>query len=82
MSEQRKFRKTIVNWLEKNEIMFYGLSAVLLLISIPVSLMFFPDDTMATFVMVSISGLISSVGALASALVSQDDKKESENRSD
>lgn len=80
MSEQRKFRKTIVNWLEKNEIMFYGLSAVLLLISIPVSLMFFPDDTMATFVMVSISGLISSVGALASALVSQDDKKESEGK--
>lgn len=80
MSEQRKFRKTIVNWLEKNEIMFYGLSAVLLLISIPISLMFFPDDTMATFVMVSISGLISSVGALASALVSQDDKKESEDK--
>lgn len=82
MSEQRKFRKTIVNWLESNEIMFYGLSVILLLIAVPLSLMFFPDDTMATFIMVSISGLISSVGALASALVSQDDKKESENRSD
>lgn len=80
MHSQRKFRKTIVNWLESHELLFYGLSVALLALSIPVSLMFFPDDTMATFIMVSISGLVSSIGALASALVSQDEKKESENK--
>lgn len=82
MSKQRKFRKTLVNWLEGHELWFYGVSVGLLMLAIPLSLMFFPDDTMATFIMVSISGLVSSIGALASALVSQDDKKEREDKVD
>ena len=73
MSKQKKFRKSVVDFIKKYHILFYVVSVVLIAVSIPVSLAFFPNDTMATFIMVSISGLTSAIGTLADSLISIDD---------
>lgn len=79
MSNQRTIRKIVVNFLKKYHIIFHTISLVLIALSIPVSLMFFPNDTMATFVMVSISGLTSAIGTLADSLISVDDSIDEDN---
>lgn len=79
MSNQRTIRKFVVNFLKKYHIIFHTISLVLIALSIPVSLMFFPNDTMATFVMVSISGLTSAIGTLADSLISVDDSIDEDN---
>ena len=73
MSTQRRIRKSVVRFLKKYHIIFHTVSLILIAISIPISLAFFPDDTVATFVMVSISGLTSAIGTLADSLISVDD---------
>lgn len=73
MSKQKKLRKSVVDFIKKYHIVFYVASVILIAVSIPVSLAFFPDDTMATFIMVSISGLTSAIGTLADSLISVDD---------
>lgn len=73
MSKQRAIRKKVVNFLKKYHIYFHTASLILILLSIPVSLMFFPNETISTFVMVSISGLTSAIGTLADSLISVDD---------
>lgn len=73
MSTQRRIRKSVVKFLKKYHIIFHTISLILIAVSIPVSLAFFPDDTMATFIMVSISGLTSAIGTLADSLISVDD---------
>lgn len=73
MSKKRAIRKKIVNFLKKYHIYFHTASLILILLSIPISLMFFPDETVATFVMVSISGFTSALGTLADSLISVDD---------
>lgn len=73
MSKKRAIRKKIVNFLKKYHIYFHTASLILILLSIPVSLMFFPNETIATFVMVSISGFTSALGTLADSLISVDD---------
>lgn len=73
MSKQRRFRKAVVGFLKKYHIYFHSFTLILIALSIPVSLAFFPNDTMATFIMVSISGLTSAIGTLADSLISVDD---------
>ena len=73
MSTQRRIRKSVVKFLKKYHIIFHTISLILIAVSIPVSLAFFPNETVATFVMVSISGLTSAIGTLADSLISVDD---------
>ena len=80
MSKQKKFRKSVVDFIKKYHIFFYVVSVILIAVSIPVSLAFFPNDTMATFIMVSISGLLSSIGTLADALITVDDSIEQDEK--
>lgn len=80
MSKQKTIRKRLVNFIEKYELWFYGSAVVLSLIVIPISLLVFPDTTLATFVLVSLSGLLNSVGAFATVLLSADATKEIKNK--
>lgn len=80
MSTQRRIRKSVVRFLKKYHIIFHTVSLILIAISIPISLAFFPDDTVATFVMVSISGLTSAIGTLADSLISVDDSIEEDEK--
>ncbi len=79
MTSQRTIRKSIVNFLKKYHIIFHTVALILIAVSIPVSLMMFPNDSFATFVMVSISGLISAIGTLADSLMSVDDSIDEDN---
>lgn len=77
MSNSNKgFKVTIVDFIEKYEVIFYVGGFLLTVVSIPLSLAYFPDDTMATFIMVALTGVVNSLGTLATALISQQDREE------
>jgi hypothetical protein len=69
------FRKKLVKFVEKYELWFYGSTAVLYLIGIPLSILVFPDASLATYVLLSFTGITSSIGALATALLTADQNK-------
>lgn len=69
-------RKKLVNFVEKYELWFYGITVALFAVGIPLSIVAFPDTSMATFVIVSLTGFTSAVGALATALLAADQNKE------
>lgn len=79
-SDKKKFRKTLVDFVEKYELWFYGTTVLLYIIGIPISIAVFPDTTMATFVVVSFTGLTASIGTMATALLSADQNKEDKNK--
>ena len=70
------FKVKIVDFIEKYEVAFYVGGLLLTVFSIPLSLAYFPDDTMATFIMVALTGVVNSLGTLATALISQQDREE------
>lgn len=79
MSNSNKdFKEKIVDFIEKYEVLFYAGGLILTIFSIPLSLAYFPDDTMATFIMVALTGVVNGLGTLATALISQQDREEKE----
>lgn len=79
MSNSNKdFKEKIVDFIEKYEVLFYAGGLILTVLSIPLSLAYFPDDTMATFIMVALTGVVNGLGTLATALISQQDREEKE----
>jgi len=75
-NSDKGFKTKIVDFIEKYEVVFYVGGLLLTVISIPFSLAYFPDDTMATFIMVALTGVVNSLGTLATALISQQDREE------
>ena len=79
MSNSNKdFKEKIVDFIEKYEVLFYVGGFILTVLSIPLSLAYFPNDTMATFIMVALTGVVNGLGTLATALISQQDREEKE----
>lgn len=79
MSNSNKdLKEKIVDFIEKYEVIFYAGGLLLTVLSIPLSLAYFPDDTMATFIMVALTGVVNGLGTLATALISQQDREEKE----
>ncbi len=79
MSNSNKdFKEKIVDFIEKYEVLFYAGGLILTVLSIPLSLAYFPNDTMATFIMVALTGVVNGLGTLATALISQQDREEKE----
>ncbi len=79
MSNSNKdFKEKIVDFIEKYEVLFYTGGLILTVLSIPLSLAYFPNDTMATFIMVALTGVVNGLGTLATALISQQDREEKE----
>lgn len=72
------FKAKIVDFIEKYEVLFYAGGLILTVLSIPLSLAYFPNDTMATFIMVALTGVVNGLGTLATALISQQDREEKE----
>lgn len=75
MSSKVKFRKKLVDFIEKYELWFYGITVLLNLISIPIFIWVFPDTSLATLIVVLFTGFTASVGALATTLLSADQNK-------
>lgn len=80
MSTKRAFRKKLVNFIEKYELWFYGITVFLNLISIPIFIWVFPDTSLATLIVVLFTGVTSSIGALATTLLTADQNKEIKNK--
>lgn len=79
MSNSNKdFKEKIVDFIEKYEVIFYTGGLILTILSIPLSLAYFPDDTMATFIVVALTSVVNGLGTLATALISQQDREEKE----
>lgn len=79
MSNSNKdFKEKIVDFIEKYEVVFYAGGLILTILSIPLSLAYFPDDTMATFIVVALTSVVNGLGTLATALISQQDREEKE----
>lgn len=74
-TEKVKFRKKLVNFIEKYELWFYGLTVFLNLISIPIFIWVFPDTSLATLIVVLFTGFTASVGAFATTLLTADQNK-------
>ncbi len=66
---QRKFRESLVGFLERYTIHFYVIATILYLLMIPLSIWVFPSTTMLLTVIVLFSGFVSSVASLASTLI-------------
>lgn len=78
MGKKHEFRKKIVGFLIKHDVLFNLLTLALAVIAIPISLLVFPDATMATFVIASLTGVTGSVGAVSASLMSAEDRRKTE----
>lgn len=76
---KRQTRKKIVDFVERNEIRWYIFALVFTVLSVPAAFIALPSIEMATFVVASITGIMASLAALATALISSNqDQKEPE----
>lgn len=75
MSKTQKFREALVGFLVKHDVMFNTLTFVLALVAIPISLLVFPDATMATFVISALTGVSAAAGSLSASLMTADERK-------
>ena len=78
MASTRKIRKKIVHYLKKYDVHIQIVSLVILLIAIPLSLMYFPNETIGTYVLVSITGVLNGLATLADSLMDADEAQEEE----
>ena len=51
---------------------------VILGVAIPISILVFPDATMATFVIASLTGVSGAVGAVSASLMSAEERKKNQ----
>lgn len=77
MSKLQQFRDKAVAFLIKHDVLFNGITLILSVIAIPVSLLVFPNATVATFVLVSMTGVTGAIAALSASLLTADDRKRS-----
>lgn len=73
MDKNRRFRRHAVKWLRKHTIAFYAWCAGLYAALIPLSIWAFPSTTLSLSIIVLGTGLLSSLGSLASVLTDLED---------
>lgn len=78
MDTKQTFRQKIVQFLIKHDVLFNTLTLLLAVVAIPISLLVFPDTTMATFVIASLTGVTGAVGAVSASLMSAEDRRKAE----
>lgn len=73
MNTERKARKKIVHIIKKYTLHWYAVTALLYFLAIPFTILVFPATTMILTVIVLFGGFTSSMAALASILVEQEE---------
>lgn len=68
-------REKLVAFLVKHDVLFNVLTLLLAVVAIPISILVFPDATMATFVIASLTGVSGAVGAVSASLMSAEERK-------
>lgn len=69
------FRQKVVKFLIKHDVLFNTCAFLLAVVAIPISLLVFPNATMATFVIAGLTGVSASAGALSASLMTADERK-------
>lgn len=68
-------REKLVAFLVKHDVFFNVVTLLLSIVAIPISLLVFPDATMATFVIASLTGISGAMGAVSASLMTADERK-------
>ena len=75
MDKLHEARDKVVAFLIKHDVLFNGLTLLLAVVAIPISLLVFPDTTVATFVLVSMTGVTGAIASLSASLMTADERK-------
>lgn len=67
--QDRRFRRALLRWLRRNTIAITVSQVGLWILLIPLSIWFFPDETLVTNLLILVLGLMSSITALGSLII-------------